>query len=143
MSAIKPPAGSDPSDLIRSLAEQTSKTESREAAAAGEAPGASTQTAEAQTATGPTSAADVQQATDASAEVAGGADVAPLDALAADLDAGRVQPEAALDALVERALADVDVALSQTERADLEATLRSALQHDPTLVSLRDRWPHG
>lgn len=77
--------------------------------------------------TGPTSAA---AAGDAGA-------VGPLDALVADLQAGRVSPEAALDALVDRALADVDSQISPAQRAELEGIMRSILADDPTLSALR------
>jgi hypothetical protein len=62
---------------------------------------------------------------------------AHVAALHADLEAGRVDVEQALDRLVERALS-LAAGLPMTQRAALEAQLRAALTDDPTLVALRE-----
>ena len=59
--------------------------------------------------------------------------VGPLEA---ELRAGRITPEAAIERLVERALASAS-ALPEGRRAALEAQLRDALAADPTLIALR------
>lgn len=79
--------------------------------------------------------ADVDAATAASeTERASGA--SPLGALRADLEAGRIGVDQAVDRLVERALSSA-AGLAPSERAALEAQLREALSEDPTLVALR------
>ncbi len=60
----------------------------------------------------------------------------PLDALRADVVAGRVSPEAAIEGLVQRALASA-AGLPDAQRAALESQLREALAGDPTLLALR------
>lgn len=135
MSVIKPPSGNDPTENVRKITE--SALEKATGVSGADAP-APTGTTGSEGAVGvePTSAV-------ASSAVGGAEDLAPLDALAADLDAGRVGAGATVDALVERALADVEGSLSPIARAELEATLRSALAHDPTLLQLREGWPEG
>ena len=68
------------------------------------------------------------------------ADLGAVDALSADLVAGRISPDAAVDVLVQRALSDVAGVLSPDQLRDLEATLRAALADDPTLSALRAGW---
>ncbi|MCB9598265.1 MAG: hypothetical protein H6719_36465 [Sandaracinaceae bacterium] len=63
-------------------------------------------------------------------------DPSALGALEADLMAGRATPEAAIEQLVQRALASSS-GLSGEHRAALEAQLRDALAGDPTLAALR------
>ncbi|MEZ4335105.1 MAG: hypothetical protein R3B82_00565 [Sandaracinaceae bacterium] len=68
---------------------------------------------------------------------AGGAEgPAALDALRADVAAGTVSPEAAIEKLVQRAMAGA-VGLPDAQRAALESQLREALAGDPTLLALR------
>lgn len=54
----------------------------------------------------------------------------------ADLRAGRIDVDEAIDRLVERSLANAS-GLSSADRARLEAHLRAALAEDPTLIALR------
>ncbi|MBX3275114.1 MAG: hypothetical protein KF729_32920 [Sandaracinaceae bacterium] len=61
------------------------------------------------------------------------ASVGPLEA---ELRAGRITPEAAIERLVDRALASAS-GLPESRRAALEAQLRDALAADPTLIALR------
>lgn len=67
---------------------------------------------------------------------------AALQGLHADLAAGRVTPEAAIDRLVERAMAGA-VGLPDAQRAALESQLREALAGDPTLLALRKDLERG
>ncbi|MDD9940884.1 MAG: hypothetical protein OXU20_07610 [Myxococcales bacterium] len=67
-------------------------------------------------------------------------ELGPLEALSADLASGRIAPEAAVEALVQRALADVAGVLSAEQLQDLEATLRAVFADDPTMSALRADW---
>ena len=78
-------------------------------------------------------------------QLAGQAPVAgssgPRDAIAqlsADLEAGKLTMDQALDALVERAVSGVGRSLNPQEREDLLSVLRNAIGSDPTLAALRD-----
>lgn len=51
---------------------------------------------------------------------------------------GALSAEQAIDRLVERTLAGVGAGLSEAQRAELGAVLRSALESDPALSELRD-----
>ena len=64
------------------------------------------------------------------------ADVASIDRLAADLDAGRISPEEALAELMAEAIPD---GLAAADRADLEALLGELLASDPYLAGLAAR----
>lgn len=67
-------------------------------------------------------------------------DAAPVggrvESLRAELAAGHIDVEQALDRLLERALASAP-GMSAARRATLEAQLRAALVEDPTLIALR------
>ncbi len=67
---------------------------------------------------------------------------APLEGIRADLAAGRIDADEAVDRLVERALATAG-ALPAGHRAALEARLRAALAEDPTLSALRKDLERG
>lgn len=137
MSVIKPPGGNDPTEIVRKATESALEKASE---ASGPAAAADVGAPDHGTQAGPVAGSGSAAAVDDLGPLDG---AAPLDALAADLDAGRVPADAVADALVERALADVETSLSASERAELEATLRSALKHDPTLQQLREGWPEG
>lgn len=66
----------------------------------------------------------------------------PLEGIRADLAAGRIDAEEAVDRLVERALASAG-SLPPGHRAALEARLRAALAEDPTLSALRKDLERG
>jgi hypothetical protein len=66
----------------------------------------------------------------------GGAPVGPLEALAADLRAGRLTVDQAVERLLERAMEGGVKALSGADRAALERHLRASLTDDPTLQRL-------
>ncbi len=58
--------------------------------------------------------------------------------LAADIRAGRIDPQQAVDRLVERTLSSGAAAsLPPARRAELEALLRSTLEGDPTLEAMQ------
>jgi hypothetical protein len=61
----------------------------------------------------------------------------PIAALAADVQAGRIGMNDAVEQLVERTVARMGARLSAEERAELGAMLREALESDPVLSSLR------
>ena len=61
----------------------------------------------------------------------------PIAALAADVQAGRIEMSEAVERLVERTVAQLGGRLSAEERAGLGAVLREALESDPVLSSLR------
>jgi hypothetical protein len=61
----------------------------------------------------------------------------PIAALAADVQAGRIEMSEAVERLVERTIAQLGGRLSAEERAGLGAVLREALESDPVLSSLR------
>ncbi|MEC7522340.1 MAG: hypothetical protein VYE22_20810 [Myxococcota bacterium] len=67
---------------------------------------------------------------------AGSEAASPLDAVRADVEAGRIDADQAIERLVQRALAGAS-GLSPSQRDALEAQLRDALTEDPTLVALR------
>jgi hypothetical protein len=69
---------------------------------------------------------------------AGAATADPISELAQAVRAGALSPEQAIERLVDRAVSAVGSQLSQAERAELGAVLRSALQSDPALSELRD-----
>ncbi len=80
---------------------------------------------------------DASRGVDAAKPV-GGAAASDVASLAASLEAGRLTPSAVVDQLVARALDAKEArALSDVGRAELERTLRAALAHDPTLLSLQ------
>lgn len=60
----------------------------------------------------------------------------------ADLRAGRIDVDEAIERLVQRALASAS-GLSTAHRATLEAQLRAALVEDPTLIALRKDLERG
>lgn len=61
-----------------------------------------------------------------------------LRSLAEDLRAGRIDPQQAVDQLVERTLSGGAAAsLPPARRAELEALLRSTLDQDPTLAAMQ------
>lgn len=60
----------------------------------------------------------------------------PLDQIASDLKAGRIDMDTAMDQLVEQATQGAAQALTETGRAELRAFLRSALESDPALSQL-------
>jgi len=68
---------------------------------------------------------------------AGAATADPIAELAQAVRAGALSPEQAIERLVDRAVSAVGAQLSQAERAELGAVLRSALQSDPALSDLR------
>jgi len=61
----------------------------------------------------------------------------PIAALAADVQAGRIEMSEAVERLLERTVAQLGDRLSAEERAGLGAVLREALESDPVLSSLR------
>lgn len=61
----------------------------------------------------------------------------PIAALAADVQAGRIEMSDAVERLLERTVAQLGGRLSAEERAGLGAVLREALESDPVLSSLR------
>lgn len=68
---------------------------------------------------------------------AGASAADPVAQVAADLRAGRIDVDTALDRLVERAMSSRAVeALPPARRSELEAHLRRSLADDPTLVAL-------
>ncbi len=69
---------------------------------------------------------------------AGAVTADPISELAQAVRAGALSPEQAIERLVDRAVSAVGAQLSQAERAELGAVLRSALQSDPALSELRD-----
>ncbi len=76
----------------------------------------------------------VEGARSGAASAASGAGA--LEGLSAELASGRLGADAAIERLVQRALAGAS-ALPASERAALEAQLRGALAGDPTLLTLR------
>ncbi len=84
--------------------------------------------------------ADVDGPTVASARPAEQA--GPASSVQADLRAGRIDVDEAIDRLVERSLANAS-GLSSAHRAALEAQLRAALAEDPTLIALRKDLERG
>ena len=77
--------------------------------------------------------------------VAEATDASPVTDVSNDLAAGRIDADGAIERLVERALAGA-AGLPDAHRASLEAQLRDALAHDPTLAALRkdlERAPKG
>ena len=68
----------------------------------------------------------------------GAAATDPIAELAQAVRAGALSPEQAIDRLVDRAVSGVGGQLSQAQRAELGAVLRSALESDPALSELRD-----
>jgi len=67
-----------------------------------------------------------------------------ISSLAADVAAGRIDVEAAVDQLVARALeGPTAAALPPARRAELEAHLRRALSDDPTLAALTQDLERG
>jgi hypothetical protein len=64
------------------------------------------------------------------------ASASPLGAIRADLAAGRIDVDEAVERLVDRAMAKAS-GLPTAQRAALEAQLRAALAEDPTLIALR------
>ncbi|GAB4211309.1 MAG: hypothetical protein OHK0013_32900 [Sandaracinaceae bacterium] len=78
-------------------------------------------------------------ATRAATAVAPAPQLGALDpvAIAAGLRAGSLDPSGAVEALVQRALASPAArALGDAGRAELERSLRAALEHDPTLSAM-------
>ncbi|HEY8427236.1 MAG TPA: hypothetical protein VIL20_02635 [Sandaracinaceae bacterium] len=71
-----------------------------------------------------------------------GASTSPLGSIQADLMAGRIDVDQAIDRLVDRAIASAS-ALPAAHRAALEAQLRAALVEDPTLAALRKDLERG
>lgn len=62
---------------------------------------------------------------------------APVDAVVADLRAGRIDAAAAVDKMVQEALSAPGVAsLDAAARAELEAHIRHTLEDDPNLAAL-------
>ncbi|MBZ0122083.1 MAG: hypothetical protein K8H88_34130 [Sandaracinaceae bacterium] len=59
-----------------------------------------------------------------------------VEALGADVKAGNLDADAAVERLVQRALAQAS-GLAPAHRAALEAQLRAALAEDPALIALR------
>jgi hypothetical protein len=91
-----------------------------------------------------------QKALDGTAAADAAADVGPaianeaLSAIAADVAAGRIDVEAAVDQLVARALEGPTAAiLPPAQRAELEAHLRRTLADDPTLAALTQDLERG
>ncbi len=81
--------------------------------------------------------ADVSAAATAQA-----ASASPVARIHADLAAGRIDVDQAIDRLVQRALASAS-ALPPGQLASLEAQLRAALVEDPTLAALRKDLERG
>lgn len=87
--------------------------------------------------------ADASKAAGASASAGGaapaeGSRAALLRSLAEDLRAGRIDPQQAVDRLVDRTLSSGAAAsLPPARRAELEALLRSTLDEDPTLAAMQ------
>lgn len=73
---------------------------------------------------------------DAQRAVADAPDASRVADLHSELTAGRIDANQALERLVERAMAGA-AGLPDAHRASLEAQLRDALAHDPTLAALR------
>lgn len=84
-------------------------------------------------------AADATQSGDTSpASQVAGSRAELLRSLADDLRAGRIEPQHAVDRLVERTLrSGAAASLPPARRAELEALLRSTLDDDPTLASMQ------
>jgi hypothetical protein len=71
------------------------------------------------------------------AEAVGAAGTLDAAGIGAAIRAGSLEPSAAVDALVERALSAPSArALTEPARADLERSLRAALTGDPTLATM-------
>jgi hypothetical protein len=78
----------------------------------------------------------VERASTANTDAAQGAAPDRIDTLAADMKAGRVDADGAIERIIERALANA-AAMAPAHRAQLEAQLRAALAEDPALIALR------
>ncbi len=72
----------------------------------------------------------------------GSATVARVDGIRAELAAGQIDPNEAVERLVQHAMSRA-AGLSDAHRAALEEQLRSALAEDPTLVALRKDLERG
>lgn len=128
MTAIKPPDGPPVKGPLSPTAANTS-------GAAGSAgpEGASFRDAlEQATAAGKTAP------TDASAASQGSAAPDAIGELANAVRSGALQPDQAVQQLVDRALAGVAGKLSEAQRLELTAVLRQALENDPALADLRN-----
>ena len=87
---------------------------------------------------GPAEAAGASEAAAAASEAGAAAE---LTALVERVQAGELSMDAAVQTLVQRMLDTVGSGLDPAARAELEATLRDALQSDPTLIALRNTAP--
>jgi hypothetical protein len=76
--------------------------------------------------------ADAHQASEASSSTR----ASRLEGLKADLAAGRIGVDEAIDRMVEHALRSAH-GLPEAQRSALEAQIRTALLEDPTLIALR------
>jgi len=124
MSSIKPPGGAP-------LPIQPSTTPAGDAGAAEQAAGPSFRQAL-------DSAAGTGQVQQPAAAAPGSVTADPIAELAQAVRAGALSREQALERLVERAVSGVGAELTQTQRAELSAVLREALQNDPALRELTD-----
>jgi hypothetical protein len=126
MTSIKPPDGRSPAGAAGSATSSTRELEGPERA--GES------YRETLAGTGPAGAARASAAQNA----VGAASADPVAQLAQAVRAGSVSPQQALDHLVERAVAGMARRLTETQRAELTAVLREAMQSDPALCELRE-----
>jgi hypothetical protein len=69
-------------------------------------------------------------------------DTSRLETVRADLAAGRISVDQAVDRLVQHALANAS-SLPSSHRSALESQLRTALSEDPTLIALRKDLERG
>jgi len=69
--------------------------------------------------------------------VAGTAPAGNIDKLAADIAAGRLTPQQAVDRLVDEIAGTQD--LGETERAELKEMMQDLIENDPNLAALVGR----
>jgi hypothetical protein len=82
-------------------------------------------------------AAGTAAPSEASAASQSGAAPDAIGELASAVRSGALQPDQAVQQLVERALGGIAGKLSETQRLELTAVLRQALENDPALAELR------
>lgn len=89
--------------------------------------------------TGPDGPDDVHDASEVGdvTDVAGTAPAGNIDKLAADIAAGRLTPQQAVDRLVDEIAGTQD--LGETERAELKEMMQDLIENDPNLAALVGR----
>jgi len=89
--------------------------------------------------TGPDGPDDVHDASEVRdvTDVAGTAPAGNIDKLAADIAAGRLTPQQAVDRLVDEIAGTQD--LGETERAELKEMMQDLIENDPNLAALVGR----